>query len=235
MPASTTPLAYPGANAALFDAIEHAATEARLGMGDLVDAYLAGARQLDVHEACDDIEDYLERIARLHTDSVGSTFARIDRALPGWRRRLALRIAAHDLALAAQRAFGEQDERIDRTRRGVLEILEGARAAGASEGELDAYVAELRVEQCDLASVVVTAAWICAERARLAQRRETPLPRPARAAPAEIAEDRGVAVDIVAPLVEDAVRRELLARDLAHDDVTVTAAGREYLARTTQQ
>ena len=35
---SVTPAA--SANAALFDAIEYAATEARLGMGDLVDAYI---------------------------------------------------------------------------------------------------------------------------------------------------------------------------------------------------
>jgi len=33
----------PGVNAVLFDAIEYAATEARLGMRDLVDAYIAGA------------------------------------------------------------------------------------------------------------------------------------------------------------------------------------------------
>ena len=142
-----------------------------------------------------------------------------------------MRIAVHDLALAAHRAFGDQDERIDLTRRAVLEVLEGARAADAPEDELDAYIAELRVEQCDLPAVIVTAAWIAAERARLAQRRATPLPRHAWATVQEIADDRGVSIDIVAPLIDDAVRRGLLVTTTY--GVTVTAAGREYLAGAT--
>lgn len=219
----------PRANAALFDAIEYAATEARLGMGDLVDAYLVGAPQLDMHEAWEDVEGFLERIARVHAGTLDGAFARIDRALPDWRRRLALRIAAHDLALAAQRAFGDQDERIDITRRAVADVLEGACAADVTEGELDAYIAALRVEQCDLGQVIVTAAWIAGERARLAQRRGNALPRPAWAAVAEIAEDRGVAIEIVAALIDDAVHRGLLAGD-GGGGVTVTPTGHEYLA-----
>ena len=109
----------PGVNAALFDAIEYAATKARLGLRDLVDAYIAGAPQLDLHEAWDDVEEYLERIARMHEGTLGRELAGIARALPDWRRQLALRIAAHDLALAAHRALGDQDERIDLTRRAV--------------------------------------------------------------------------------------------------------------------
>ena len=93
-----------GANAALFDAIEYAATEARLGMGDLVDAYIAGAPHLDMHEAWDHVEDYLGRIAHMHEGTLRRELARIDRALPDWRQRLAMRIAVHDLALAAHRA-----------------------------------------------------------------------------------------------------------------------------------
>lgn len=77
--------------------------------------------------------------------------------------------------------------------------------------------------------MIVTAAWIASERARLAQHRDTALPRPAWATLAEIAEDRGVSVDVVAPLIDDAVRRGLLAGDY-DDGVTVTAAGREFLA-----
>ena len=119
----------------LFDAIEYAATEARLGMRDLVDAYIAGAPQLDVHEAWDDVEDYLQRIADVHVSKLGSQFTRIDRALPDWHHRLAMRIAAHVLALAAHRALGEQDDRIDLARRAVLEVLDGARAADVSEDE----------------------------------------------------------------------------------------------------
>lgn len=223
-----------GANAALFDAIEYAATEARLGMGDLVDAYIAGAPQLDIHEAWDDVEDYLGRIARMHEETLGRELARIDRALPDWRRRLAMRIAVHDLALAAHRALGGQDERIDRTRRDVQEILDGARDADATEDDLDAYIAELRIQQCDLAAVIITAAWIAAERTRLAQRRATPLPRPAWATVQEIADDRGVSIDVVVPLIDNAVGRGLLEHDDAHG-VTVTAAGHEYLARAARE
>ncbi|MEJ7784648.1 MAG: hypothetical protein WKF96_07580, partial [Solirubrobacteraceae bacterium] len=47
----------------LFDALQFAATAARMDLRELVDAYLAGAPQLDVHEAWTDVEDYLERIA----------------------------------------------------------------------------------------------------------------------------------------------------------------------------
>ena len=93
--------------------------QARLGIRDLVDAYIAGAPALDMHEAWDDVEGYLERIARVDADSIDSAFASIERALPDWRRQLALRIAAHDLALGAHRVLGGQDERIDVTRRAV--------------------------------------------------------------------------------------------------------------------
>ena len=160
--------------------------------------------------------------------------ARIDPALPDWRRRLAMRIAIHDLELAAHRAFGSQDERIDRTRRAVQEDLDGARAADATEDQLDACIAELRIEQCDLAAVVITAMWIAAERARLAQRRATPLPRPAWATVQEIADDRGVSVDIVATHTDEAVRRGLLEHHDARD-VTLTAAGHEHAERAARQ
>jgi len=53
------------ANRELFDALEFAATVARLDLRELVDTYLAGVPQLDVHEAWTEVEDYLERIADL--------------------------------------------------------------------------------------------------------------------------------------------------------------------------
>ena len=81
-------------------------------------------------------------------------------------------------------------------------------------------------------AVIVTAAWIATERARLAQRRATPLPRLAWATVQEIADDRGVSINVVAPLIDDAVRRGLLEHDDAHG-VTVTTAGHEYLAGAT--
>ncbi len=185
----------PGVNAALFDAIEYAATQARLGTRDLVDAYLAGAPQLDVHEAWENVEvsaAHRRRTRSEHRQRVRARRPRVARLAP----RLAMRIAAHDLALTTHRAIGAQDERIDVARRAVVEVLDGAQAAGATEEELDSYIAELRVAQCDLAAVIITAAWIAAERAVLAQRRATPLPRSAWATVPEIAADRGVSVDV---------------------------------------
>jgi len=132
------------ANRELFDALEFAATVARLDLRELVDAYLAGVPDLDVHEAWTEVEDYLERIADLQ----GLQLHRVV-ALPEWRERLAVRIAAHDLALAAHRMLGDQAEQIERTRLAVVEVLDGAAAAGTSQDELDAFLLELRNEQCD--------------------------------------------------------------------------------------
>ena len=216
----------------LFDALEFAATEARLALDELVDAYMAGAPDLDLSEAWADVEDYLQRIAAGHEYHLDRAFARIERALPDWRRRLGLRIAAHDLALAAHHVIGDQDERIDLARRAVADVLEGARAADASEDELDAYIAELRLEQCDLVAVIAAAASIAAERERLATSRSVALPAPTWATPDEVAEHRGVPVAVVASLLEDALRRGLL---VGHDrGMTVTAAGHDHLAQATR-
>jgi hypothetical protein len=220
------------ANRELFDALEYAATEARLALDELVDAYIAGAPDLKLSEAWEDVEDYLQRIAAAHEHDLDRAFARIERALPDWRRRLGLRIAAHDLALAAHHVAGDQDERIDLARRAVAEVLEGARAAGATERELDAHIAELRVEQCDLLAAIAAAAWIASERARLATTRSAALPALAWATPSEVAEHRGVPVDVVEPLLEDALQRGLLH---GHErGVAITAAGHEYLSEATR-
>ncbi|MEA2189217.1 MAG: hypothetical protein QOK16_4228 [Solirubrobacteraceae bacterium] len=117
------------ANRELSDALEFAATEARLALDELVDAYMAGAPDLELSEAWEDVEDYLQRIAAAHEHHLDCAFARIERASPDWRRRPGLRIAAHDLALAAHQVLGDLDERIDLARRSVVEILDGARAA----------------------------------------------------------------------------------------------------------
>ena len=171
---NATPAA--GANAALFDAIEYAATEARLGMSDLVDAYIAGAPQLDMHEAWDDVEVYLGQIARMHEGTLGRELARIDRAPPAtsagdWRCGS---LCTTSRSPRTARSAATTSASI-RTRRAVQEVLDGARAAHATEDELDAYIAELRIQQCDVPAVIITAAWIATERARLAQRRATPL------------------------------------------------------------
>ena len=228
--AAERPRAPVEANRELFDAIEYAATEARLDVRELADAYAAGAPKLDFIDAWESVEDYLERISRVQEGGIGRAHARVERARPDWRRRLGLRIAAHDLALAAHRVLGGQDERIEQTRLAVADVLEGARAADASQEELDAFIQQLRVEQCDLVSVISTAAWIAAERARLAQRRGLTLPAPSWATTAEIADDRGAPLDIVAALVEDALNDGLLA--LHERGVVVTAAGHERILRT---
>ena len=55
------------ANRELFDAIEYAATEGRLDLRDLVDAYSAGAAELELSDAWDAVEDYLERVTNVQT------------------------------------------------------------------------------------------------------------------------------------------------------------------------
>jgi hypothetical protein len=173
--------------------------------------------------------DYLERISNVQANAIWQAHARVQRALPDWRRRLALRIAAHDLALAAHRALGGQDERIEQTRLAVADALDGARAADASEDELDAFIKQLRAEQCDLVSVIAAAAWLAAERARLAQKRAITLPAAPWATTAEIADDRAAPLELVTPLVDDALDRGLLA--LHARGVVVTSAGNEHLLR----
>lgn len=209
------------ANRELFDAIEFAATVARLDLRELVDAYLAGVPQLDVHEVWSDVEDYLERIAGLQ----GLQLHRVV-ALPDWRDRLTVRITAHDLALAAHRLLGDQEKQIERTRLAVVEILDAAAAAGTSEREIDAFVRQLRSEQCDVVSVVTAAAWAAAERARAFG---SALPAPAWATPDEIARDRGAPGDVVQARVDDALARGLLRSEPR--GLTVTAAGHDHIAQ----
>lgn len=212
-----------GAKRVLFDAIEFAATEARLDLAELVDAYLAGARELDVSEAWAQVEDFLARIARLQGDQLHRVVA-----LPEWRDRLAVRIAAHDLVLAAHRMLGDQDEQIEQARLAVVEVLDAAAAAGATQDELDAFVRQLRTDQCDVASVVSAARWVVRERARTFGRT---LPEAAWATVEEIARDIGAPGNVVQALVDDALDRGLLrpgARGL-----TITPAGLEHIERST--
>jgi hypothetical protein len=130
--------------------------------------------------------------------------------------------------IASNKLRGCDDDRL----LAVVDVLEGARAADASEDELDAFIARLRVEQCDLVAVIAAAAWIAAERARLATSRSIALPASAWATPSEVAEHRGVPVDVVKPLFEDALQRGLL---LGHDrGIAVTAAGHDHLAQATR-
>jgi hypothetical protein len=118
---------------------------------------MAGAPELGFSDAWECVENYLERISSVQASGIGGAHAGVERALPDWRRRLGLRIAAHDLALAAHRALGDQQDRIEQTRLAVADVLDGARAADASEDELDAFIQWLGVEQCDLFGVIAAA------------------------------------------------------------------------------
>lgn len=57
-------------------------------------------------------------------------------ALPDWRERLTVRIAAHDLALAAHRLLGDQDEQTERTRLAVVDVLDND-DLDVADGEAD--------------------------------------------------------------------------------------------------
>jgi len=217
-------------NGELFDAIEDAATSARLELRDIVDAYAAGTRGLDLHEAFDDVEEYLRRITSVQHDQLSSAFARAERALPEWRRQLALRIAAHDSALAVHRMLDGQDDRIEQTRQAVADVIDGA-TADASKAEIDSFIRRLRAEHCDLISVLTAAAWLAAERARLAHHRDIRLPGPAWATPQEIADDRGAPLEQVQQLIDDALRRGLVTEP-APKRVLMTPAGRAHIERT---
>ena len=172
-------------------------------------------------ELFDALEDYLERIADLQ----GMQLHRVV-ALPEWRERVTVRIAAHDLALAAQRMLGDQDEQIERARLAVVEVLDAAAAAGAGQDELDAFVRQLRSDQCDIVSVIAAAAWVSGERRRAFG---SALPEPAWATVHEIARDRGAPVEIVQPHVDDALARGLLQAGAR--GVTVTSAGQQHTQR----
>ena len=113
--------------------------------------------------------------------------------LPEWRERLAVRIAAHDLTLAAHRMLGDQDEQIERAR---VAVLDAAAAAGVGQDELDAFVRQLRSDQCDVVSVIAAASWVAGERARAVG---SALPGPAWATVDDIARDRGAPIDVCRP------------------------------------
>ncbi|MDQ3881464.1 MAG: hypothetical protein M3295_10385 [Chloroflexota bacterium] len=224
---SATPDA-PEANRELFDAIAFAATEARLHLREIVDAYVAGTRDRDVSEVWDDVEDYLARIAAVDEAQLNRAFAQAERALPDWPRRLELAIAAHDLAGAARRALGGDTQPLELLRLAVVDVLDGAKAAGATDEELDAFIRRRRIEQCDLDSIIAAAAWIAGERARLSTKRGMTLPGPPWASADEIARDRGVPVDVVSPLIDDGLQRELLTSRTGRG-VAVTPAGLDYV------
>ena len=69
------------ANRELFDAIAYAATEGRVDLRDLVDAYAAGAPELDFIDAWACVEDYLERISSVQAHGIVSAHARVECAL----------------------------------------------------------------------------------------------------------------------------------------------------------
>lgn len=100
-----------------------------------------------------------------------------------------------------------------------------------TEDELDAFIRARCRERCDLLSVITSTAWVAAERARLATQRRMALPGASWATIDEIASDRGVTPDVVSPLVNDALRRDLLTTR-PERGVAVTPAGLAYLEQT---
>ncbi len=122
--------------------------------------------------------------------------------------------------------LGDQDEQIEQARLAVVEVLDAAAAAGAGQGDLDAFVLQLRTDQCDVVSVVTAASWVAGERARTFG---AALPEPAWATVDEIAGDRGAPVDVVRVRVDDALERGLLVA--GERGLTVTSAGRECAER----
>ncbi len=220
----------PEANGDLFDAIELAATHGRLDLGELVDAYLAGAPDLDVGEAWGDVEAYLERVAHQQEFQLDAAFKRAQSRprLLDWPRQLRLRVDAHGLALAEQRAFGGHADEIEQSRLAVVELLERAKAADATEEQLDAFLRELRIEQCDLLGVVDAAGWIARERAARAMSGQVALPGRSWATVEEIACDRGVPPTVAQRLIREALQRGLLAAE-PRRGVVVTAAGSAWL------
>jgi len=133
------------------------------------------------------------------------------------------RLTAHDLALAAYRMLGDQDEQIERARLAVVQILDAAAAAGAGQDELDAFMRQLHTDQCDVVSVIAAASWVAGERRRTFG---SALPEPAWATVDEIARDRGAPLDVVQARVDDALTRGLLQAGAR--GVSVTPAGRGF-------
>jgi hypothetical protein len=107
-----------------------------------------------------------------------------------------------------------------------------AQAAGVLEALLDLPgLMHAPVEHGDLVSVITSAAWLAAERARLAQQRGLTLPGASWATTAAITDDRGASLDPAASPVGDALKRGLLA--LHERGVVVTSAGHEHVLRAT--
>lgn len=206
------------ANRELFDAIEFAATDARLELLDLVDAYAAGARGLALRS--------VRRRRGLPAPHRRRPTARPVRHVRA-RRARAARLAPPAGAATRHRAgraprARRPEDRIEQARLAVADILDGAGAA--DDQEIDTFIRQLRIEQCDLLSVLTAAAWLAAQRARLARQRDITLPGPAWATPQEIADDRGAPLDLVEQLVDDALRQGLLTAPTPRH-VVLTPAG----------
>lgn len=84
----------------------------------------------------------------------------------GWRRRLRARVSRHDLAQAIERFAVDADValRTENARGAVLEAIDEARAAGASDAEIDAELAAYRVEEFDLEAFIADVTMIVRSR-----------------------------------------------------------------------
>ncbi len=227
-----------GHNAHLREAVGHAVTEARLGLGDVAAALKAGYPALEDDEAVREAEALLDGVAL--ASQPASVEGRLDALLlADWRGHLRARIALHDLTQAGHRLAGGQEAAMERARYEVLQVIDTARAAGIPEATIDAEIAALRAETCDLEAVMAAAAYLCAERARMAGGRGMTLPTPAWTSIDEIARERGTTNSVVTPVLARAEDLGLIERvqpppgDWPAWTVTLTAQGHDHVTHET--
>jgi hypothetical protein len=131
----------------LRDAVAFAATEARLDLRELIDAYGEGAPQVAFNDAWDAVEDCMDEVAFLSWDRVGAACQDTARVLPDWRGRLRLAIAAHNLALVAYRARGVQYDRVEQMRLQLAAVLIEPVAGGVDREDVLTTICVLQTQE----------------------------------------------------------------------------------------
>lgn len=120
----------------LYDAVAFAATEARLDLRELIDAYGQGVPEVTFSDAWDAVEDCMDEVAFLSWYRVAAACQDAARVAPDWRGRLRLAIAAHNLALVVYRARGLHYDRVEQMRLQLAAVLTETTAAGVDREDL---------------------------------------------------------------------------------------------------
>jgi hypothetical protein len=212
----------------LYDAVAFAATEARLDLRELIDAYGQGVPEVAFSDAWDAVEDCMDEVAFLSWYRVAAACQDAARVAPDWRGRLRLAIVAHNLALVVYRARGFHYDRVEQMRLQLAAVLTETTAAGVDREDLLKTICVLQTQECTVLHVLAAAAWFGALRV---SRRRNPFGRRWWATPLEIARDRVVPLPVVRALIDDAHRRGFVSTG-RHGRVSVTPAGHAYLKRT---